>query len=223
MKASMMPYINTELAQDLPTNPPSPGNPFSQSILPNPSLSCSPTPELSLSQSHPISISTTLLHPPKAGPFPAETPHPAQPAPNSKPSLQPKSRSDAPKLGSHYPSTNTHTKSRSDAPKLSSHLPPTTAHTSPLLHSNSTPTNPSKIPSSSRPSHHIIYNHDTASTTEEFEPECEPEHEDLPPGFPYTDWRGVWSFAWEYVRGMRGLVTEWMEGTGRYGPVRHTT
>lgn len=46
---------------------------------------------------------------------------------------------------------------------------------------------------------------------------------DLPPGFPYTDWRGAWSFAWEYVRGMQGLVTEWTEGTGRYGPVRHTT
>ncbi len=47
---------------------------------------------------------------------------------------------------------------------------------------------------------------------------------DLPAGFPYTDWRGVWSFAWEYVRGMQGLVvTEFTGGTGRYGPVRHTT
>lgn len=47
--------------------------------------------------------------------------------------------------------------------------------------------------------------------------------EELPPGFPYTSWRGVWSFAWEYVRGMQGLLTEWTGGTGRYGPVRHTT
>lgn len=47
--------------------------------------------------------------------------------------------------------------------------------------------------------------------------------EDLPPGFLYTGWRGMWSFAWEYVRSMRGLLTEWTGETGRYGPVRHTT
>lgn len=49
------------------------------------------------------------------------------------------------------------------------------------------------------------------------------ELDDVAVGFPYKDWKGVWSFACEYVRSMQKLVTELMEGTGRYGSVRHTT
>lgn len=51
----------------------------------------------------------------------------------------------------------------------------------------------------------------------------ESEFNELPPGFPYTDWNGALCFAWEYLRNMQRLVTELMEGTGRYHGVRHTT
>ena len=51
----------------------------------------------------------------------------------------------------------------------------------------------------------------------------ESEFNDLPLGFPYTDWNGALCFAWEYLRNMQRLVTELMEGTGRYHGVRHTT
>lgn len=47
--------------------------------------------------------------------------------------------------------------------------------------------------------------------------------ESLPAGFPYTGWYGAWCFACEYVRSMQALVTERMEGNGRYGMVRRTT
>ncbi|MCJ1423277.1 hypothetical protein MMC29_001159 [Sticta canariensis] len=45
----------------------------------------------------------------------------------------------------------------------------------------------------------------------------------LPAGFPYTSCYGAWCFACEYVRSMQALVTERMEGNGKYGPVRRTT
>lgn len=47
--------------------------------------------------------------------------------------------------------------------------------------------------------------------------------ESLPAGFPYTSWYGAWCFACEYVRSMQALVTERMEGSGKYGTVRRTT
>lgn len=56
--------------------------------------------------------------------------------------------------------------------------------------------------------------------------ECEygdTDFEPLPVGFPYTGWYGAWCFACEYVRSMQALVTERMEGNGRYGMVRRTT
>lgn len=201
----MMPCINIELAQDPPTNPPSPGNPPSRPISPSPSLSYPPTHGISPSQSHPISIPTTLLYPPNAGPCPAKSSHSAPPAQNSKPNLPPKPTPDAPRLGSHYSPINTHT------------------HTSPVLSSNPTLSDPFKIPRLSRPFHNTTDSPATAPITEEFKVESELNREDLPAGFPYTDWRGVWSFAWEYIRGMQDLVMEWTEGTGRYGPVRQTT
>lgn len=52
---------------------------------------------------------------------------------------------------------------------------------------------------------------------------CESEFDDLPPGFPYNDWNGALCFAWEYIRNMQRLVTELMEGTGKYHGIRHTT
>ena len=45
----------------------------------------------------------------------------------------------------------------------------------------------------------------------------------LPAGFPYTSWYGAWCFACEYVCSMEALVTQRMEGNGKYGPVRRTT
>ena len=45
----------------------------------------------------------------------------------------------------------------------------------------------------------------------------------LPAGFPYTSWYGALCFACEYVRSMQVLVTQRMEGNGKYGPVRRTT
>ena len=47
--------------------------------------------------------------------------------------------------------------------------------------------------------------------------------DDLPPGFPYTTWNGAFCFAWEYIKSMQKLVSELMEGTGRYHGLRHTT
>ena len=47
--------------------------------------------------------------------------------------------------------------------------------------------------------------------------------EDIPQGFPYADAWGIWCFVYEYLKGMQALVSECMEGRGRYGSIRHTT
>ncbi|KAI4090783.1 MAG: hypothetical protein LQ344_004563 [Seirophora lacunosa] len=44
----------------------------------------------------------------------------------------------------------------------------------------------------------------------------------MPPGYPYDDWRGIGLLAWEYLRGMQGLLLGFMEQDCRWGGARHT-
>ncbi|KAL8996544.1 MAG: hypothetical protein Q9188_006543 [Gyalolechia gomerana] len=45
---------------------------------------------------------------------------------------------------------------------------------------------------------------------------------DMPPGFPYEDWRGIGLLALEYLKGMQGLLLGFMEQDCRWGGARHT-
>lgn len=45
---------------------------------------------------------------------------------------------------------------------------------------------------------------------------------DMPPGFPYEDWRGWGLLALEYLRAMLPLLLGFMEQDCRWGGARHT-
>ncbi|KAL8939620.1 MAG: hypothetical protein Q9216_003262 [Gyalolechia sp. 2 TL-2023] len=45
---------------------------------------------------------------------------------------------------------------------------------------------------------------------------------DMPPGFPYEDWRGIGLLALEYLKGMQALLLGFMEQDCRWGGPRHT-
>lgn len=46
--------------------------------------------------------------------------------------------------------------------------------------------------------------------------------DDMPPGFPYKDWRGFALLAWEYLKVLQGLLLGFMEQDCRWGGARHT-
>ncbi|KAL8716893.1 MAG: hypothetical protein Q9181_008384, partial [Wetmoreana brouardii] len=45
---------------------------------------------------------------------------------------------------------------------------------------------------------------------------------DMPAGYPYRDWRGIGLLAWEYLKGMQGLLLGFLEQDARWGGARHT-
>ncbi|KAL8696221.1 MAG: hypothetical protein Q9201_007768 [Fulgogasparrea decipioides] len=52
--------------------------------------------------------------------------------------------------------------------------------------------------------------------------ESDDEDWDMPAGYPYRDWRGIGLLAWEYLKGMQGLLLGFMEQDVRWGGARHT-
>lgn len=82
----------------------------------------------------------------------------------------------------------------------------------------------SRLPADAQTESQIAAPPRTRNPYSEFErDDGDTELESLPPGFPYTGWYGAWCFACEFVRSMQALVTERMEGSGKYGAVRRTT
>ncbi|KAI4118183.1 MAG: hypothetical protein LQ338_007448 [Usnochroma carphineum] len=56
----------------------------------------------------------------------------------------------------------------------------------------------------------------------DFYPDDENIKDDMPPGYPYKDWRGIGLLALEYLKGMQGLLLGFMEKDCRWGGARHT-
>ena len=90
---------------------------------------------------------------------------------------------------------------------------------------------PEQGPQSNQSSYFCAHLHSHArmpKTTQYRYSEFERDHDDddedsFPAGFPYNSWYGLWCLASEYLRRMQLLVSECMEGNGRYGGIRHTT
>lgn len=98
------------------------------------------------------------------------------------------------------------------------------SHTSPSLSELGSQANKSPSYFSAHPLSHTRIPHTTQYPYNTFEQDHgNSDLDSLPAGFPYNNWYGLWCFASEYLRRMQLLVSECMEGNGRYGGIRHTT
>lgn len=106
---------------------------------------------------------------------------------------------------------------------------PTSLHSDPQTHPPTAPNHSSeqsfnRLPADAQTETEVAAPPSTRNPYSEFErDDGDTELESLPAGFLYTGWYGAWCFACEYVRSMQALVTERMEGSGKYGAVRRTT